>query len=161
MAWADDGERSFAKLGQRLEIAGKRTGVGPDEHAALPQNRISGHRHVPGHKRQMVGRVPRDRVRSRSESFFSRPAQATNRASQRPLAEAGGVVGIPESGMLGQAGIGELFELEAQRGELRGGDAGGLARAWLGGKRAAGQTPAQPALDAAETDLKGAHRVGT
>ena len=71
------------------------------------------------------------------------------------------MVGIPAPSMLGQADIGELFELEVQRGELRDGDAGGLARAWLGGKRAASLAQAQPALDAAETDLKGAHRVGT
>ena len=71
------------------------------------------------------------------------------------------MVGIPAPGVLGQADIGELFELEAQRGELRGGNAGGLARAWLGGKRGTGLVQTQPALDAAKTDLKGAHHLGT
>lgn len=71
------------------------------------------------------------------------------------------MVRIPSPGVLGQAGIGELLALEAQRGELRGRDAGGFAHARLGNKRAAGLAQTQPALDAAETDLKGAHRVGT
>ena len=71
------------------------------------------------------------------------------------------MVGIPARRMFSQAGIGTVVELEAQRWELRIGNRGSLALARSGDKRATGLAQAQPALDAAKADLKGAHRVGT